>query len=199
MIFSCSALLALATTYHSCVSPSSREAIDKRLVNGTERFAARYARHGSWDTAAELYLHVHSRKPLSSRIFRKLATCYQQLGDREKFDLYNTKALLLDRLFYEEFPDDISLNLSLARTYEQRDDPDNAKYHREKALRSALDRANQSPNSASAAYWLGLTYWAIGDRPAAEARLQEASALEPHSVKYRNALSWCRRTPRERT
>lgn len=179
--------LTLATTAIIHASPDHRGKVERRIMNGVEKFAGRYTRYQNWDKAVELYLKVHAKEPARNSIMRKLANCYKQMGDDSRFRYYNGKVLRKDLKVFEKKPDKISLNHSLARTYRQRGDTERAEYHLERALRAALTRVDRKPESASAAYWLGKTYMLRGTRDKALQSFKRALDLKPSSTKYRKA------------
>lgn len=63
---------------------------------------------------------------------------------------------------YEEDPDSIAVNHSLARTYRQCDQHAKADVHLQHALQLAESWVEDNPQSDKAAYWLGKTFscWA---------------------------------------
>ena len=181
-------LISFGSTYASYASVKGRLRIEKRILNGVEKFAGRYVRYGMWATAAELYLRVHQEEPHRTSILRELATCYRKMGDEKRFEFYNSKALETALEQYRLKPRSVLVNLSLAETYRQSGKDTQAEQHLQNALDVALERVKKKPKSAVAAYWLGLTYKLKGDDTSALGAFRKASELNPYNVKYKRAL-----------
>lgn len=188
IIFFTAIMLSAGTTWALYSSPENHKRIDKRIMNGVEKFAGRYSRYGQWETAADLYYRVHVEKPGRNSIMRKLARCYKKLGDNEKFSYYNNRVLEKDLKKFAKSPDKISLNHSMVRTYRQRGELEKADEHMKRALDSALARVKRRPESASSAYWLGKTYQLMGEKGKALKEYERACKLKPSSTKYRKAF-----------
>jgi tetratricopeptide (TPR) repeat protein len=186
-IFLAVILLSFGSTFASYASVKNRLRIEKRILNGVEKFAERYVRFGMWQTAAQLYLQVHQREPHRTSILRELATCYREMGDEERFEFFNSKALETALEQYRRKPRSVLVNLSLAETYKQRGKVSQAKQHLQKALEVALERVTRKPKSAAAAYWLGLTYELKGDDASALEEFRRASELNPYNIRYKRA------------
>lgn len=187
LMFTLAIVLAVGTTAYSYVSEHNRVRIENRLDNGIEKFAGRYRRYARWPAAAQLYMYIHRQQPQRNSILRKLAQCYREMGDEEKFQLYSRRALSNDLAEYQKDPDSIALNQSLARTYRQIGQAEKAEYHLASALRRALAWVDEKPKSAKAAYWLGKTYKLMDEKDMALAQYERAHNLETSSIKYREA------------
>ncbi len=192
---SCLGVLVLSaiTTGLVYAQPAARTRIDRRIANGVEKFAGRYAKHEQWDTAASLYEQVHEAKPRSRSTLRKLADCYDHLGDIKKRDTCLEHALAIDLGKLKKDPGAASASRSLVRTYRTMGNHKEANTHLKKALRICLSRVEKYPNSANAAYSLGRTYELQGDLKSAFEQFQRACELEPTSKKFRKAYYRTRR------
>jgi tetratricopeptide (TPR) repeat protein len=181
------AVLAAATTATLWSIPSQRELLEGRLTSGYEKFAGRYEQLGRISIAAELWRRVHKRQPSRSYVLRRLADARRALGDEEGFALYARQALDIALAHSLQRPEDVAVNVALARCYEQLGEDSNAEFYGQRALRLATIEARAAPASANAAYWLGRTARDLGDYPLALAELRKAHDLEPGSARYRRA------------
>jgi len=181
-------LISFGSTYASYAPVKNRLRIEKNILNGVEKFAGRYVRYGMWETAAQLFLRIHQEEPHRTSILRELATCYREMGDEERFEFYNSKALETALEQYRREPRSVLVNLSLAETYRQSGKDSQAELHLQKAFEVALERVKREPKSAGAAYWLGLTYKIKGDYASAIEEYQRASELDPYNIRYKRAL-----------
>lgn len=187
LMFTLAILLSVGTTAYSFASEHNRVRIENRLGNGIEKFAGRYKRYARWQAAAQLYAQIHHQEPHRNSILRKLAQCYREMGDEEKFQLYSHRALSNDLAEYQKDPDSIALNQSLVRTYRQIGQAEKAEYHLASALRLALAWVDEKPKSAKAAYWLGKTYKLMDEKTKALVQYERAYNLNASSLKYRKA------------
>ena len=155
-------VLSAGTTAALYASPSRRARIERRIDNGVEKFAARYARYEQWEISVNLYGRVLAKEPHRVSVLRKIAECTRNMGDQARFDHYIHQALAIDRSKLEEKPGQASVNRSLTRTYRSIGDEDNAQECLSRALRIASRRVKKYPSSASAAHSPGKTYTLMG-------------------------------------
>ncbi|MFQ5464051.1 MAG: tetratricopeptide repeat protein [Phycisphaerae bacterium] len=187
-------LLSVATTTAVYASPAKKAKIDRRIENGIEKFAGRYARFEQWNTAISLYQRVHELKPERVSILRRLAECASSMGDQVQFDRYIHEALDHDLRRYADNPNRAGVNRSLTRTYRLIGDDKNAAAHLQNALQIGLRRVKKHPNSAGSAYSLGKTYLLLNQPALAVMHLSRAAKLDPTSKKYRKALFSARKS-----
>lgn len=182
-----SGALSASTTRWLQSDPVIKADTGRRLLNGYEKFAGRYADRQRWRDAADLYLRVHKAEPARTSVMRRLAEAYRNLGDIHGFNRYNQMSLdiLLARQAVD--PHKVSTHLSLGRTYRQRGIVSMATQHVQRAHALAMQRYVQNPSDAGNAYWLANTYKELGDLPKAARYYQEAFEAEPDSTKYRKA------------
>ncbi len=167
---------------------SSRgQAIDRRIENGVNKFAGRYARYEAWDTAIALYERVRINNPQSVKVLRQLAECYQGRGDNENFMKYVQQAIDHDMAAYKEKRYSASVNRSLTRSYRMIGDEKSAQKHLRLAMRIGIKRVKKKPSSAPAAYSLGKTYSLAARHGEALEHLSRACKINPTSKKYRKA------------
>ena len=178
---------AAMTTYYVYQNPETGAKIDRRLLNGYEKFAGRYHNKGKYDTAADLYLRVHRAEPNRTSLLRRMAKNYQAAGNQELFLYYTNMALEINLGKYERSPDKVSVNLALAKTYRQLGQHSEANKHAKRAHVIALKRVHEKPASARRAYWLARTYQQLGNSPKALHYYRRAFELKPGSKKYRKA------------
>jgi len=186
-VFICVASLSAITTKSIYSNPDKRQKIDARLLNGYEKFAKRYSSYRRWDIASDLYLQVHIAEPQRTSILRRLAMTYKESGDKKQFKYYTLKALDIALKKYAKNKNKISTNLSLSRTYKQLGQPGKSGEHGLSAHKIALQRAEDKPDSAHWAYWLGKTYRNLENYQAASIQFEKAFNLKPSSKKYRKA------------
>lgn len=180
-------ILSAGTTAALYASPSKRVRIEKRLRNGVEKFAGRYARYEQWAVSIDLYERVLEMEPHRVSIMRKLANCSRNMGDLARFEQYIEQALAADLKKDAMDPNRASVNRSLARTYRMIGDEKSAQNHLKQALRIGLRRVKRHPASSSAAYSLGKTYSLMQRHEPALQALSKAFKLKPSSRKYRKA------------
>jgi len=187
LLFLCALVFSTEATYLCYSSPRLKKKMDNKILNGMEKFGARYQRFEMWDNAVSLYLLVDGREPDRSSIQRELAFCYGKINAHEKERFYIEKAFELDRQRLVEMPSSISANLSIALTYRQTGNADKELFHLDRALHIALERSQRKPKSAKAAYWLGKTYLQRGDDKSALPYFEKAFRLSPFKKKFRSA------------
>jgi len=187
-------LFSASTTAVLYASPSKRMRIDRRIANGVEKFASRYARYERWDISAALYQRVLDQKPGRVSILRKLANCEKRMGNSTRAKRYIQRALEIDLAALKENPNRASVNRSLARTYLAIGDTKHAQKHLRKALRINLRRVKKHPHSPAAAYSLGKTYMLMERHGLAMEQLSRAFKMQPGSRKYRRAYYHAKKT-----
>ncbi len=187
VIFFFVAISSTGATYASYSSPRLKNKMDDKLLNGVEKFAGRYKRHGMWNTAIYLYKMIDEKEPGRPSIQRKLAYCYGKSGDTEEESYYIEEALDINKSELEDMPESISVHLSIARTYKQVGNSGRENYHLDRAMDIALKRVKNRPNSASAAYWLGRSYEQRDDKKLALMHYEKAFQLKPQKKKYRQS------------
>jgi len=180
---------SLAVTSRSWASPQRRENLDSRLLDGYRKLAALYQEHGRWDHVATLYLRMNDLEPSDGPTLRALARSFAIRKDEENFARFNRMALEADLERFRDDPEDVRLNISLARTYRQAGDQPSARHHLDMALTNALREVEERPDSASAAFWLGRTHALRGEPGEAVEQYRRAVRLDPRSRKYRRVLA----------
>ena len=186
-LFALMLVLATGTTYAVYSIPHVQEKTDARIQSGIKKFASRYARYENWPIAVELYERAHKHRPDNAKLLRKLAWAYLQMGDAERFEYMANKAIAWDAAKLAQRKQSVSLNLSLARSYELIDETDKVEKHLAAALHVAQQRVRDNPQSASAKYWLGNTYKQHGEIGEAARLYKQAHEMKPSSSKYRKA------------
>jgi len=182
------ALLAGMTTLGLYSSPSARVRTEKRVANGIEKFAGRYARYEMWDHSLALYKRMDELEPGRPSLMRDIADVSRRSGDEEAFGEWTVRALEHDLHRLEENPVSEAANRSISRTYRLMGDDGRADEHLGKALDIGLERVRNSPDSARAAYSLARTYDLLGSTALALKEYRRAAGLEPSSRKYAKAL-----------
>ncbi len=186
--------LSVATTFLVQSSPAGKARIENRIENGIEKFASRYERYESWETAARLYEYLLELDSEYTPLLRKTAGVYKEMGNVDKFNEHAQKALEISRQRYNDRPGSAAMNRSLARTYRLIDDHDKAEIHLENALRIGLERVRKEPDDPGAAYSLGKTYELMGRPSPALQEYQRALKNKPSSKKYRKAYYRVKKT-----
>lgn len=180
-------VLSVATTGAVYASPRLRAKIDRRIDNGVEKFAKRYARYGRWATAIDLYRRTLMRDPRNTYILRKIADAYTHMGDDHGAERFLNTALAIDLDRYRRDRRSASVNRSLVHTYRMLGDHARADKHLREALNIGLAQVKRNPDSARAAYSLGRTYTMMRRYTDAFAELQRAHRLMPSSKRIRKA------------
>lgn len=183
----CVFTLALATTAAGYASPTLDPKIESRYMNGVEKFADRYKRHEKWDIAATLYQLVLEKKPQQTDVLRNLYRCYRQIDEQETAQQFLKKAEDVDFEFLQKNPYSVATNLSLVRTYKLMKKTKNAQNHLRTALSDAKLRVQKDPENAAAIYWLGKAHEIADNRPAALQAFQQATKLQPDTLRFQKA------------
>ncbi len=179
--------VAANTTLAIYATPRGRQRIDKRINNGIEKFADRYARYEQWDTSAELLRRLQKTKPSSRSTLRKLAKVLAKAGQMEEAEKCLRDALRFDKRKLEADPNAASTHRSLVRTYRLMGDTAAAERHLDESLRINLKRIEEHPDSANAAYSLGRTYELMNRDDDALIQFERAHKLKPTFKKYKKA------------
>jgi tetratricopeptide (TPR) repeat protein len=180
-------VLSFTTTHLFYSIPHMQAQTDKRIQYGLTKFASRYQRYDAWGLAAELYERAHIQKPRDIPLIRDVAHMHQKLGDEQKTQEYVKKALVIDLPRFKRYPTWVSVNLSLAQTYQLIDEKAEVQRHLDNALIGARKKISKKPDSANAAYWLGKTHDLRGESQLAIQQFKRAFDLDPDSSKYREA------------
>ncbi len=178
---------SLAATALVLNSPLKRAAVERRVENGVEKFAARYRRYEQWHLAVTLYERLLEQDPERSFVLRRLADSYRQTGDEQRFQQYAQQALQADLARDAVDPGRASINRSLARDYRLLGDDGSADKHTMLALEIGLERLDRHSDSAGAAYSLARTYDLMDRDEDAVKQYRRAHELEPTSGQYRKA------------
>ena len=188
---------AALTTLAIYATPSGRDRSDRRIANGVEKFAGRYSRHGFWTTAAGLYERIHAEQPNSRSTMRKLAACYRELGEMDRFHALLHRAIEIDLNRHAQDPGAASVCRSLVRTYRMLQDGEEAVRFMNKAVAIGEDRLARHPTSSSAAYSMGRTLELMFNYKEAFEQFQRAVDLKPTSKRYRKAYYRAQKRLRE--
>lgn len=180
-------VIAGITTVAFYSSPQNRTIVDGRIDRGIEKFAGRYVRYGRCDIANDLYLRLLDNQPNRVSLNRRIAECYQAMGEYGLSDDYIQRAIDIDFQKYSIEPWRASVNRSLVRSYRLAGDLDKANEHLNFALEIGLRRIDERPKSASAAYSLGQTLLLADRRDEAVEQFRLAYETDRSSSKYRRA------------
>ena len=180
-------VIAGITTVAFYSSPGNKTIVDGRIDRGIEKFAGRYVRYGRCDMANVLYLRLLDTEPNRVSLNRRVAQCYQSVGEHELADDYIQRAINIDLQKYSIEPWRASVNRSLVRSYQLAGDLDKVKEHLDLALEIGFRRIDENPKSASAAYSLGQTLLLANRRDEAAEQFKRAFETDRSSSKYRKA------------
>jgi len=181
------AVLSGITTVRFYSSPINKAKVDGRIERGMEKFAGRYVRHDRCDTANDLYLRLLESQPDRVSLLRRIAKCYQVMGQVDLFNDYVQLAIQIDLLTFASEPWRASVNRSLVRSYRLAGDLETADEHLERALTIGFKRIDENPHSAKAAYSLGRTLMLANRTGEALEQLTIAHESDRSSSKYRKA------------
>ena len=182
-VFSVSGL----TTAAVYSSPERRAVIDNRIDNGIEKFAGRYRRYDRCDISNVLYGRLLEKEPDDVPLIRKMAECYQFLGEQSRFQEFVDNALSIDLAKLENDPWRASVNRSLVRTYRLAENEAFADKYLLNAFEIGLQRIADHPDSVNALYSLGRTYSLANQPKKALELLSRAYEMKPASSRYRRA------------
>ncbi len=182
-VFSVSGL----TTAAVYSSPERRAVIDNRIDNGIEKFAGRYRRYDRCDVSNDLYGRLLRKEPDDVPLIRKMAECYQFLGEQSRFQEFVDNALGIDLAKLEKDPWRASVNRSLVRTYRLAENESLADKYLLNAFEIGLQRIADRPDSVNALYSLGRTYSLANQPKKALELLSRAYEMKPTSSRYRRA------------
>ena len=180
-------VIASITTVAFYSSPGNRTIVDGRIDRGIEKFAGRYIRYGRCDIANDLYLRLLDNQPNRVSLNRRIAECFQTMGQYDLSDDYIQRAIDIDMRKYSIEPWRASVNRSLVRSYRLAGDLDQANEHLDFALETGFRRIDENPKSASAAYSLGQTLLLANRRDEAVEQFKLAFERDRSSSKYRKA------------
>jgi len=185
--------VAGVTTAAVYSSPERRAVIDNRIDNGIKKFAGRYRRYDRCDISNELYARLLENDPDDVPLIRRMAECYQFMGEQSLFQEYIENALRIDLAKLEKDPWRASVNRSLVRTYRVTGEESLADKYLQNAFEIGLKRVADHPNSANAAYSLGRTYSLANQPKEALELLSRAYEMKPTSSRVRKAYYLARR------
>ena len=168
-------------------SPERRAVIDNRIDNGIEKFAGRYRRYDRCDISNVLYGRLLEKEPDDVPLIRKMAECYQFLGEQSRFQEFVDNALSIDLAKLENDPWRASVNRSLVRTYRLAENEAFADKYLLNAFEIGLQRIADHPDSVNALYSLGRTYSLANQPKKALELLSRAYEMKPASSRYRRA------------
>ena len=180
-------LLSFMTTYSVNSIPHMQAQINDRIDYGYRKFSDRYERYQAWGSSAQLKERLLQKKPRDVELIREIATLYQRDGNLQKARHWVSKALLIDLPRFQRYPDWVSVNLSLAKTYALSQADSEVKRHLDHALEGAKKKVARSPDNAKSIYWLGKTYAQRREKQLATQAFKHALKLDPESTRYRNA------------
>jgi len=175
------------TTVAVYSSPERRSVIDNRIDNGIEKFAGRYRRYDRCDISNRLYGRLLEDDPDDVPLIRKMAGCYQSLGEQPSFQEFVDRALSIDLAKLEEDPWRASVNRSVVRTYRLAGEEALADKYLLYAFEIGLKRIADHPDSVNALYSLGRTYSLANQPEKALELLSRAYEMKPTSSRYRKA------------
>ncbi|MCZ6537914.1 MAG: tetratricopeptide repeat protein, partial [Gammaproteobacteria bacterium] len=164
-----------------------RAVIDNRIDNGIEKFAGRYRRYDRCDISNVLYGRLLEKEPDDVPLIRKMAECYQFLGEQSRFQEFVDNALSIDLAKLENDPWRASVNRSLVRTYRLAENEAFADKYLLNAFEIGLQRIADHPDSVNALYSLGRTYSLANQPKKALELLSRAYEMKPTSSRYRRA------------
>ncbi|MCH8894893.1 MAG: tetratricopeptide repeat protein [Proteobacteria bacterium] len=168
-------------------SPERRAVIDNRIDNGIEKFAGRYRRYDRCDISNDLYGRLLEKDPDDVPLIRKMAECYQFLGEQSRFQEFVDNALSIDLAKLEKDPWRASVNRSVVRTYRLSGEEALADRYLLNAFEIGLQRIEDYPDSVNALYSLGRTYSLANQPEKALELLSRAYEMKPASSRYRKA------------
>jgi len=179
--------LSLLTTSIVHSIPHMKVQTDKRIQYGYSKFASRYQRYEAWGLIAQLNERLLEKKPRDVNLIRDTASLYKRSGNKQQMVKLVNKALAIDLPRFQRYPEWISVNLSLAKTYELTGNTTKINRHLDNALIGAKKKIKKSPDNANNAYWLGKTYAQRKEAELATLQFKRAFELKPESSKYREA------------
>ena len=181
LAFATVSLGSLVTSQWLLSQPESRARIEDRVLNGTEKFALRFANRGKWDEAAEFYRRVYDADPSRASVLRRLVDSYQMQGETDDYRHYYR--ILLE----QSLPPDavtsrnVSVNLSLAHSYRKGGDVEKSSYYLQRAYELAGKAFALSPDSHEAVYALARVLERMGRMEEAHSRYGRCVELAPGS------------------
>ena len=153
---------SVTTTQLLLASPEARTQIENRVLNGTEKFALRFANRGQWQQAAEFYQRVYETDPSRTGVLRRLVDSYQTLGEKQNYQYYYRILLERSILPGAAGSNDISVNLSLARSYQKIGDKTQSDYYLQRAYQLAGQAVTRDPTNNKAIYDLARVQERVG-------------------------------------
>jgi hypothetical protein len=181
------AVASYGTTERLLSSDKQRAKIEKRLKNGYERYAKRYARQNYPPGITAVLLAFNELEPNNTVILRKIAKNYLRIGDTEKSQQYLNLALNEGLKRFKDDPLNVATNVSLAKTYRQLSRPVETKLYGKQAYAISKKMLQRHPKDAYWAYWMAKSCEQINRQKKALYYYRRASKLAPGHSRYRRA------------
>lgn len=186
VVVAVTALVAI-TTQSLLANPSQREMIEHRLANGYDKFVDRYESYDYTYGVAETLQLYNQLEPNNTVILRKIADNLEVLGEHEKARQFIQQAISEGLKRYQEDPNDVQTNVSLAKSYRQAGDYGKMEFYSAQAYRLAKAKQQENPKSAYWAFWLAKACEQAHRQQEALTYYRMAHKLEPDSSHYRDA------------
>ncbi|TAL50891.1 MAG: tetratricopeptide repeat protein [Methylovulum sp.] len=186
-VFLVVAAVVIITTQSLLGNSAQREMIEHRLANGYDKFVDRYEDHDYTYGVVETLQLYNQLKPHNTVILRKIADNFDVLGEHEKAQQFIQAAIDEGLTRYQQDPNDIQANVSLAKSYRQAGDYGRMEFYSEQAYRLARAKQQENPESAYWAYWLAKACEQAHRQQEALTFYRKAHKLEPGSSHYRDA------------
>jgi tetratricopeptide (TPR) repeat protein len=179
--------LAWGTTTLYYNMPGRAAAIDARLANGYDKFAARMRDEGRWYAAAELYRAGFELGPENLPMLHKALDYYRAAGDTASYDKYFRVMLAATAAEVATDNPSVEILLMLATNYASIGEQTTAAEYADRALAAAIEMIAATPDSSDGYYWLGRSLQQRGEYSEAGLAYQQALTIEPD--RSRNILA----------
>lgn len=175
------ALSSLTTTQMLLRTPEKRAVIENRVINGIEKYARRFETQGQWRKAAKFYRLVYEADPKRINVLHHLVDSYRTLDEKRHYRHYYR--ILLQQSMTAEVAgsENLSVNLSLAHSYQKAGDKVQHDYYLQRAYQLASQAVSRDPASKEAVYNLARVQEQSGGLAEAGLQYRRCLELDPES------------------
>lgn len=187
MVFLCVGTGSVLVTTWILNHPAQRELVERRVLNGLDKFARRFEARGWWRRAAEFSAKVYERDPQREASLRRLVSAYKALGDEAQYQHYYR--ILLEKNLSPSVRNttSVDVNLSLGQSFLRAGDTEQSQFYFKRALELAGQALEKNPGNAQAVYRLARVNELMGRKEDAALLYKRASILDTDSVLYSSA------------
>lgn len=186
-VFICAVTGAFSITTLLLGNLDQRILVERRVLNGMDKFARRFEARGMWQRVAEFSRKVYEQDPAREASLRRLVVAYKELGNQPQYRHYYR--ILLEKSLSPTAKNSTSVdvNLSLGQSFLKAGDQEQSQFYFHRAREFANREANNNPQDAWAIYRLARVIEYSGDTKEAAKLYKKASMLDKESPLFKAA------------